>query len=259
MTKKKKKSPGQPGVDPNEKRRERLEAKRAAKAAAEAARRKREARERLLRRIAMVALFGVAVWFLFLRNATPDEINGNPINVFSTAGANQHTAGEVPYEDIPPVSGQHAPQTSPCGVFGAPIPETAMVHTLEHGAVGLLYQPTLELEQIRQLEEIVGQYNSHLFSTPYSGGMESPITVAAWGHTMELDEVETGSIDKFIEEFRQGGSAPEANQTCPHQDPQPFEPEDPNAEATPTGEEVTIPPSPEPSPEASPKKKNNNN
>lgn len=251
MAKKKKKGSTQPGVDPNEKRRERLEAKRAAKAAAQEAKRKKEQRERLIRRIAMVALFGVLVWFLFLRGATPDEINGNPITEFSTVGANQHTSGEVPYENIPPVSGQHAPQPAQCGVYAQPIPDENMVHTLEHGSVGLLYQPDLELKQIRRLESIVGEYDGQVFSMPYTGGMQSPITIAAWGHTMELDEVEEASIKEFIEVFRGGGDAPEANTPCAYQDPQPFQPEQPEGEATPSAE-VTLPPEGEETPEAEP-------
>lgn len=247
MAKKKRKSAGQPGVDPNEKRRERLEAKRAAKAAALQAQRKKQQRERWIRRLAWAALFGFAVWFLFLRTATPDEINGHPINTFSTAGANQHTDGQVPYQDVPPVSGQHAPQPGLCGVHRAPIADETMVHNLEHGAVGLLFQPDLEQEQVRQLEKIVGDYEHSVFSMPYAGGMQSPITITAWGHTMELDEVEEDSIKQFIEEFRRGGSAPEANidPPCEHQDPQPYEPVEVNATPSP-GAEAT------PAPDASP-------
>ncbi len=244
---KKKKSPAQPGVDPNEKRRERLEAKRAARAATVEAQRKKERRERWIRRLAWAALFGFAVWFLFLRTATPDEINGNPINTFSTAGANQHTTTDVPYQDVPPVSGQHAPRAGMCGVFSAAIQDEVMVHNLEHGAVGLLYQPDLELRQIRQLEKIVGDYEDSVFSMPYPRGMQSPITVIAWGHTMELDEVDQDSIKQFIEEFRRGGSAPEGKsaEPCEYQTAQPYQPVDLNATPSPGAE-------PTPEPEASP-------
>lgn len=249
MAKKKKKSPAQSGVDPNEKRRQRLETKRAAKAATLEAQRKKKLRERWIRRLAWAALFGFAVWFLFLRTATPDEINGHPINTFSTAGANQHTTTQVPYQDTPPVSGQHAPQPGPCGVHAAPIPDETMVHNLEHGAIGLLYQPDLDVEQIRQLESIVGDYEHSLFSMPYVGGMQSPLTIAAWGHTMELDEVDEEAIKLFIEEFRRAGSAPEANidPPCEHQPARPYQPADPNATATPSPG-VDASPQPEPSP-----------
>lgn len=233
--KKSQKKPIQPGVDPNEKRRERLEAKREAKAAALAAKQKREARERLIRRIALLGLLAALVWFLFIRPAPPNEINGNPINDFSVAGANQHTSSPVSYQDSPPVSGEHAPQPAPCGVHATAVAKEELVHTLEHGGIGLLYRPDLDPEQIKELEAIVGDYDSHVFSMPYDEQMDSPITVAAWAYTMELDTVEKGSINDFIDEFRAGGAAPEPNQECPPQDPQPFQPEgaEGDAEATP--------------------------
>lgn len=238
MAKKKKpKKPAQPGVDPNEKRRERLEAKRAAKAAALAARQKKEARERLIRRLVLVGLLGFVVWFLVLRNVTPKEINGHRINEFSTAGANQHTSGTIGYEDSPPVSGQHAPTWASCGVHGRPTTNELMVHTLEHGSVGLLYAPDLELEQIRDLEAIVSDFDDHTFSMPYEGAMDTPIVVAAWGHTMELEEVEDDSIRQFIEEFRNGGDAPEKGTPCDNTENTPFQPAGGEGE----GEEIELP------------------
>jgi len=245
--KRKPKKPAQPGVDPNEKRRERLEAKRAAKAEALAARRKKEARERLVRRVVLVGLLGLAVWFLVLRNVTPKEINGHRINDFSTAGANQHVTGTVSYQDSPPVSGQHATGSAPCGVHGQPIPSESMVHNLEHGAIGLLYAPDLDLEQVRRLEAIVADYEHSVFSMPYQGAMDSPITVAAWGHTMELAEVEPDSIEQFLEEFRRGGDAPVASidPPCEHQEPEPYEPAEEGAEDQ-TSDEVELPASPSP-------------
>ncbi len=249
--KKSQKKSTQSGVDPNEKRRERLEAKRAAKAKALAEQRKREQRERLIRRVALLALFGFAVWFLFLRNIAPDEINGNPINDFSTQGANLHTAGTVNYSDSPPVSGEHAGQSGFCGVFSEPIPNETMVHNLEHGSIGLLYKPDTDPAEIKKLEAIVGDFEDNVFSMPYAGETDSPITIAAWGHTMELDDADEESIKQFIEEFRHGGDAPEAAKVCEHQEPEPFEPAEAEegaegAEATPFGDEAQSP-EPEPS------------
>ncbi len=250
--KKSQKKSTQSGVDPNEKRRERLEAKRAAKAQALAEQRKREQRERLIRRVALLGLFAFAVWFLFLRTAAPDEINGNPINDFSTAGANQHTTGSVSYQDSPPVSGQHAAQPTFCGVHAQPIPNETMVHNLEHGSIGLLYRPDTNPDDIKTLESIVGEYEDNVFSMPYEGTMDSPITIAAWGHTMGLDAADADSVRQFIEEFRHGGDAPEAGNVCEHQEPEPFEAAEAEgeagAEATPSpGADATEIPEPSPS------------
>lgn len=248
--KKSQKKPAQPGIDPNEKRRERLEAKRAAKAQALAAKQKREARERLVRRAAMLVLLGAGVWFLFIRPAAPNEINGHPINDFSTAGFNLHTTAPVNYQDSPPVSGEHAPTAGDCGVFAEPIPNETMVHNLEHGAVGLLYKPDTDPEEIEQLEAIVDEYENSVFSMPYEGEMASPITVVAWAHTMELESFEGDSVREFIDEFRRGGDAPEADTdaVCEHQDPEPFEAGGADATATPSPGAADEKETPEPSP-----------
>ncbi len=254
--KKSQKKPAPPGIDPNEKRRERLEAKRAAKAQALVEKQKRERRERLIRRVALLGLFGLAVYFLFLRNVVPGEINGNPINDFSTAGFNDHISGTVDYADSPPVSGQHAPSSGDCGVFSEPIPNETMVHNLEHGAIGLLYKPDTDPAEIKKLEGVIDDYEDSVFSMPYQGEMPAPIVITAWGHTMELATADLDSVNAFIEEFRRGGDAPEANTdaVCEHQDPQPFQPApSPGAGASPSpGAGSTASPGGEQSPSPQP-------
>jgi len=253
--KKSQKRPAQPGIDPNEKRRERLEAKRLAKAEAAEAKRKREARERLIRRVAVLALLGALVYFLFIRPAAPNEINGHPINDFSTAGFNLHTTSPVSYQDSPPVSGEHADRSGPCGVFAEPMANETMVHNLEHGAIGLLYAPDADPEDIKTVESIVGDYDHSVFSMPYEGQMEAPIVITAWAHTMELQTAEEASVKEFIDEFiRGGGDAPEGTSApeCEHQDPEPFEAgAEGDAEATPSPGAFEGDEAPEPTPSES--------
>ncbi|MGH2754598.1 MAG: DUF3105 domain-containing protein [Actinomycetota bacterium] len=204
MAKKKRRSGGPSGAEIQEQRQKRLEAKRQARAEALERQRKAERRERFVR-IVLLALLGVgAVWFLFLRNQPPDEIGGHELISESQAGEGVHTDDPVQYDSIPPVSGSHAPGSAPCGLHAEQIPNENLVHTLEHGAVGLLYSPDLPIEQIRQLEGIVEDYDSHMFSAPYEG-MESPIEVVAWGFRMPLEEVDGSAIRGFIDEFREKG------------------------------------------------------
>jgi hypothetical protein len=240
--KKKRRGSGQSGVDPNEIRRQKLEARREAKAAAQREKEKRERRERFVRRGALVVLGAGAFWFIFVRGAAPDEIGGHTIEHFSTAGANQHTDGTVDYSMTPPVSGEHAGSPAPCGIHATQIQNELMVHTLEHGAIGLLYDPTLDLEQIRTLEGIAGSFDDHTFSAPYEG-METPISVVAWAQNMRLDSVDEAAINEFIDTFRTGGDAPEPQNECPNTQNSPFQPE---------GEGDSGSTSETPSPEASP-------
>lgn len=224
MAKKKKKNRPE-GFDPNVRKRERIEARRQAKAEEMQRRRKAERRERIVRRTMVLLLAAFVVWFLFIRGAAPDEIAGYEIEHYSTSAGNpNHVEGDVAYEMTPPVSGQHNISTVPCGTFGSPIDNEILVHDLEHGAVAVLYDPTLPVEQIRQIEELVGSYESHTISAPFEGEMETPIAVAAWAHLMRLPEFDEEAITGFIEEFRAGGDAPEAYQECPNDANDQFEP-----------------------------------
>ena len=244
--KKRKRGPGGPsGVDPNERRRERLEARRQAKAAAEAARYRAERRARLTRRVITILAATALVWFFFLRSSTPSEIQGHPIRSFAVQGAGEHIQGDeiVSYESTPPVSGRHAPTPAPCGFYGEPLPnadvgDEMLVHTLEHGAVAVLYSPELPADEVTQLEGLVGDYEDDVLVAPYEG-MEPVIAVASWGHMMELDELDLPAVREYIDVFRESSIAPESGQQdCPTGVEQPFQPEaspSPGPSPSPTG------------------------
>lgn len=215
MAKKKKKKQRPEGYDPNEARRQRLEARRQAKAEAMAARRRTQIRERIVRYIVIAGLVVFGIWFLFLRGQAPDQIGDHDVVHLSLSGSGDHTETVVQYESNPPVSGPHSQRAAPCGTHATELPDENEVHTLEHGAVGIIFQPALPKEDIETLEGIVQSYDSHVFSTPDSD-MLKPVVITAWGHMMRLDEVDVDAIDEFIEVFRQGGDAPESFQECPN-------------------------------------------
>jgi hypothetical protein len=139
----------------------------------------------------------------------------------------------VNYETFPPVSGQHAPGSAPCGVYNQQIPDETQVHMLEHGAVGIQYQPTLEMETIRAIEAIVGDFDKDVFSAPYET-METPIVVSSWSRKMNLDSFDEEAVRAYIDEF--AGEGPESGQECPSGSEAPFEPQpSPSPEATEDG------------------------
>ena len=107
--------------------------------------------------------------------------------------------------------------------------------------MGVQYKPDVPLRQIRQIEALVRSYDSHVFSGPYEQ-MDSNITLTAWGHMLRLDTFEEQTIRDFIDDFAQGGDAPEAGQDCPVSSDERFSPEpSPSPGSSPGG-------SPSPSP-----------
>jgi hypothetical protein len=233
MAKKNKKN-RPPDFDPNQRKRERIEARRQAKAEAMERQRKAARRERIVRRIGIVVVLLLAL-LLFMRGGAPDAIAGHEIEHYSTSNGNPaHVDFDVTYDSSPPVSGQHRPQAAPCGIHGAPIEDELFVHTLEHGVVAVLYDPTLPVDEIRRIEKIVGSFPSYTLSAPYAGEMKTPIAVVTWAHIMRLDEVDERAIREFIDVFRQGGDAPEAGDIpCPNDADDEFQPATPAPDASP--------------------------
>ena len=244
MAKKKKGRKKKPsrGVKADQRRRERLEARRREKAEAEARQRRTERIARIRRRTVYAAALVLVVWFFFFRTTAPSVIQGElddyDVLSFSESGVNVHTANPVwepeQHGVNPPTSGPHAATAAPCGVHSEPPPDENLVHSFEHGAVGIFYDPALDLDDIRSIEAIVGEFDYETLSAPYQC-MESRIAVTSWAKKMELGRLDEEAIRNYIDAFRAKG--PEPGAQCPNTANRPFEPP-PEAEEGGREEEV---------------------
>ena len=228
----------------HQRKQERLEARRRAKEQALLAQRKREQRARAARVVVFAAVITGLVWLVFLRETAPTEIDGNDILSFSTdnGGQQSHTAPYSYDPDSnglnPPVSGRHNPSPAECGVHDDKIPDENFVHTLEHGAVAVLYDPKrVDLPEIRQIEEIVADYPDTVLSAPYPQ-LPDPIVLASWSRKMPLDSFEADVIREYIDTFRDTEPAPEFNgeDDCETSSDDAYEPPEPSPSPTPTGD-----------------------
>jgi hypothetical protein len=89
-----------------------------------------------------------------------------------------------------------------------------MVHTLEHGAVWIAYNPkTIAAGDLDKLKAIVtGQ--SYLFMSPYPG-LDAPISLQSWGHQLKLTSAGDVRIKQFIAALRQNPyTTPESGASC---------------------------------------------
>ena len=70
------------------------------------------------------------------------------------------------YEESPPVGGPHSGTWQNCGIYEAPINNENGVHSLEHGAVWITYDPSLPQEDIDTLNALDDNY---MLVSPYPG------------------------------------------------------------------------------------------
>ncbi len=191
---------------------------------------------------ALAALVVLAIWLIFLRETAPEAIAGHNIQQFSTDNGTGTDTHQPPYnytEDDtganPPTSGRHDPIPTDCGIHDERIPDANLVHTLEHGAVGVLYDPqAVEVADIREIEEIVSDYDEDTFSAPYPG-MPDAITVVSWSRKMGLDELDAPAIREYVDTFIDTEPAPEASaQSCENTADDAFEPAEPSPAPSPS-------------------------
>ncbi|MCL4869830.1 MAG: DUF3105 domain-containing protein [Anaerolineae bacterium] len=117
-----------------------------------------------------------------------------------------------PFMDLPPAGGVHHPVWVNCGVYSEFVPVELAIHSLEHGAVWITYQPELDAAAITTLQNLTrGQ--THILLNPYPG-QRSPIVLTAWARQLELELADDPRIGQFIAAFLHGRQSPEPGVTC---------------------------------------------
>lgn len=154
-----------------------------------------------------VAVIGGAIAVAVGRSEANEPLAG----VKSFTVSQGHVNAPVPYEQAPPVGGQHAPMWLNCGVYSAPVPNENAVHSLEHGAVWVTYRPDLPPEQVSALRE--GMPSTYAILSPYPG-LQAPVVVSAWGKQLELAGAKDPRLPLFIRQYRQGPQTPEPGALC---------------------------------------------
>jgi len=123
-----------------------------------------------------------------------------------------HVAGKVTYPQNPPAGGAHNPAWQNCGVYERPLYNEYAVHSMEHGAVWIMYREETAVDQVQQLQQAVAGRDYVLLS-PYAD-LKAPVTVSAWNAQLELDSPTDPRLLKFIQKYAQGGTAPEIGASC---------------------------------------------
>lgn len=126
----------------------------------------------------------------------------------NTAG---HVETPVTYEQTPPAGGEHHPTWLNCGVYTEPVPNENAVHSLEHGAIWVTYDPSLSDEDLDTLKQKLP--STYVVLSPYED-LPSPIVLSGWNSQLQVDGPEDERIAAFMEEYWQSQNVPEPGALC---------------------------------------------
>jgi hypothetical protein len=129
-----------------------------------------------------------------------DEITG--IESYDYPAGQEHVETAVAYNESPPVGGPHAPPPdwADCTgtVYDIDIRHENAVHSLEHGAVWITYNPDeVSDADIDTLAELVENESGRMMS-PYAG-LDAPISIQSWGHQLKVDSADDKRIKQFAD------------------------------------------------------------
>lgn len=132
--------------------------------------------------------------------ASPHVIEGTPIT----------------YSSSPPTSGPHYPQWANFQDFTAPFEDGYLVHSLEHGAVALLYKCegaacATTVEALRKIRDSLATdplcdpaLRVRVVIAPYPK-MDVPVAAVAWGWTYKAQCVDVPTLTQFAKDhYAQG-------------------------------------------------------
>lgn len=164
--------------------------------------------------VAVVSLIAASVIFApqtvsyEAANSTGREIDG----VETFTNVTTHVEGTVDYPQNPPAGGEHNAVWLNCGVYTEPQANENAVHSLEHGAIWITYDP----EQVSDadVETLKGYMPStYALLSPYPD-MDTPIAVTGWNSQLKVDSADDERITEFFTEYWRSQNVPEPNAIC---------------------------------------------
>ena len=143
-------------------------------------------------------------------NVDPAVAEATPIPGVETfeVGSAAHTTETVDYPQDPAAGGPHDPSWQKCADYDAPVRPENVVHSQEHGAVWITYQPDLP-ESEREILAALAEDQPYLLISPYPG-LEEPVVASAWGAQLRLDDVSDPRLQAFIDRYAGNGLEPGA-------------------------------------------------
>lgn len=167
--------------------------------------------------VLVLALVGVSAWVIVdagrekaaVQARADADIDG--VEAFDGLTFN-HVTTSVEYPQDPPAGGDHNAAWLNCGVYTEPVPDENAVHSLEHGAVWITYDPSLPAADVATLQAFADN-QSYVLVSPYEG-LDSPVAISAWGYQLRVDSVDDERLPVFIQKYLLNPELAEVGAPC---------------------------------------------
>jgi hypothetical protein len=126
----------------------------------------------------------------------------------------QHRDGTIEYDRHPPAGGVHHPSWMNCGIYDTQVEVEKAVHSLEHGAVWIAYEPDLPADQVETLRDLVRGRRYTLLAPYMYVPLEAPIIAVAWGARLEVQDASDPRLGQFLQRYVNGPQTPEPGAAC---------------------------------------------
>jgi hypothetical protein len=214
----------------------------------------------------VVVLFAVAIFgYAYFQNQqkadqkaalaafVPTAENQDPSKALAGIQVQSYEGGQhveptvrIAYTHSPPMGGAHDYSWAACNgvVYPNPVRSENLVHSMEHGAVWIAYNPDQVTGDALKTLAAKVQNQPYTVMSPYPG-LDQPISLQSWGHQLKLTDVADPRVDEFITALRTNSYVyPEAGASCAEIGPSGFSQDDPPPfqpiPAPPNGSDPTI-------------------
>jgi hypothetical protein len=171
-----------------------------------------------------------------LSEYTPSATNQDPSLKLAGIVTQQYAGGQhvtpdqqVAYTHSPPFGGAHDGYWAACNgvVYPTAVRTENLVHSLEHGAIWIAYNPDqITGDALQTLQKKVDG-ERYMVMSPYPG-LDSPVSLQSWGHQLKVGDVTDARIDQFISSLKQNQyTHPEVGASCDATGPGAFDQDNP--------------------------------
>ncbi|MFD8528795.1 DUF3105 domain-containing protein [Streptosporangium canum] len=123
-----------------------------------------------------------------------------------------HVETQVSYKETPPLGGEHNSAWQTCGVYDKPVNSENAVHSMEHGAVWITYQPDLPKDQVETLKKLASK--EYMLLSPFPG-LPAKVVASSWNKQLKVDSADDPRLAKYIAKYRNNSAeTPEFGASC---------------------------------------------